>query len=99
VILKPKWKSMPVQPAAGSYRLVTFYTTWFLFGTLPFFAVGVFASARSTWFPQWLFYASAALVFLELAIGACAAFLSIPKYRAERARGYTTWPSKDELGQ
>lgn len=99
VIPKTKWKSMPVQPAAGNYRLITSYTTWFLFGTLPFFAVGALASARSTWFPQWLFYASAALVFLELATIGCAAFLSIPKYRAERALGYTTWPSSDELGQ
>ncbi|WP_437772783.1 hypothetical protein [Arthrobacter sp. KNU40] len=99
VIPRKRWKAMPVQPSAGNYRLVTFYTTWFLFGTLALFFVGAFASARSTWFPQWLFYASAALAFLELATMGCAAVLAISKYRAERALGYTTWPSGDELGQ
>lgn len=90
---------MPVQPAAGNYRLVTFYGTRILFGILPVFIVGGLASSSSTWFPQWLFYASAAFLLLESAIMACAAFLAIPKYRAERALGYTTWPSGDELGQ
>jgi hypothetical protein len=61
--------------------------------------VGGFASAKSTWFPQWLFYASAAFLLLISAIMGCAAFLAIPKYRAERALGYTTWPLEDELGQ
>lgn len=69
-----------------------------LWNPRPFF-VGAFASSRSTWFPQWLFYASAALAFLELATIGCAAVLAISKYRAERALGYTTWPSGDELAQ
>ena len=99
VIPRSRWKSMPVQPAAGNYRLVTFYGFKILLGTLPVFMVGALASASSTWFPQWLFYASAAFLMLNLAISGCAAFLAIPKYRAERALGYTTWPSGDELGQ
>ncbi|WP_437771368.1 hypothetical protein [Arthrobacter sp. KNU40] len=99
VIPRKRWKAMPVQPAAGHYRLVTFHGTKILFGTLPVFMVGALATASSTWFPQWLFYASAALAFLELATIGCAAFLALPKYRAERALGYTTWPSGDELGQ
>ena len=73
--------------------------TKILFGTLPVFIVGAYAGASSTWFPQWLFYLSAAFVLLEVTIMACAAFLAIPKYRAERALGYTTWPSGEELGQ
>ncbi|WP_423181217.1 hypothetical protein [Arthrobacter sp. NyZ413] len=84
--------------AAGgrTFRIVTFYTTWVLYGTLPFFAVGAF-SANSTWFPQWLFYSFAALLFLELAVIAGAAFMAMPKYRKERALGYTTWPSGEEI--
>lgn len=99
VIPRKRWKAMPVQPAAGNYRLVTFYGTRILFGTLTVFMVGALASSSSTWFPQWLFYTSAAFVLFEVAIMACAAFLAIPKYRAERALEYTTWPSGDELGQ
>lgn len=99
IIPRPNWKAMPVQPAAGNYRLITFYGTKILFGTLPVFMVGAFAGASSTWFPQWLFYLVAAVLFLELAVMGCAAFLAIPKYRAERALGYTTWPSGEELGQ
>lgn len=38
VIPRKRWKAMPVQPPAGNYRLVTFYTTWFLFGTLALFS-------------------------------------------------------------
>ena len=99
VIPRKTWKSMPVQPAAGYHRLVTSYGFRILLGAFPVFMVGGFASARSTWFPQWLFYASAAFLLLDLAIMGCAAFLAIPKYRAERALGYTTWPLEDELGQ
>ena len=100
VIPRTRWKAMPVQPAAGNYRLITFYGTRILFGTLPVFMVGAFAtSTRSTWFPQWLFYLVSAVLFLELAVMGCAAFLAIPKYRSERALGYTTWPSGEELGQ
>lgn len=100
VIPRTRWKAMPVQPAAGKYRLVTFYATRVLFGTLPVFMVGALATARSiTWFPQWIFNLSAAFALLEVAIIVCAASLALPKYRAERALGYTTWPSGEELGQ
>lgn len=99
VIPRTRWKAMPVQPAAGNYRVVTSYGTRILFGTLPIFGVGALVGASSTWFPPWLFYLVSAVLFLELAVVGCAAFLGIPKYRAERALGYTTWPSGEELGQ
>ena len=87
---------MPVQPAAGSFRLVALRAFRFMLGTLPFFAVGALTAAGSGSYAPWYFYASAVLLFLEVAIIGCAAFLAIPKYRAERSLGYTTWPEKEE---
>jgi hypothetical protein len=52
---------------------------------------------HGTWFLGVLFYASTAVMMTAAVVEACPTFLAVPKYRAERALGYTTWPPEEEF--
>lgn len=93
---------MPVQPAAGAYWRRTFALSRVVLTSFPVMAVSAlvmaFTKYTAPWFLGVLFYVSAGAMIAAALSVACIAFLAMPKYKAERALGYTTWPSAEELG-
>lgn len=94
---------MPVQPAAGFYRRRTTVLSRIVLSSFPVTAVSALVMAGTNYTAPWffgaLFYASTGAMIVAAAGVACIAFLAVPKYRAERTLGYTTWASEDELGR
>ena len=98
VIPKKNWKTMPIQPAAGLYRRTIALGTPVLF-TLVIASISVAIMARSMPSPPWYFYALMGLMLATGTAMALVAALAMRPYREERKRGYTTWPSAEELKQ